>query len=414
MRDEWTETTLGDLVTLVKGISYRSSELSESAGRPFLNLKNVQRNGGYRRDGLKRYLGEGKPEQRANPGDVLVALTDLTRDMAVVGSPVVVPDAPELVDSWFSLDLARIVPKEPGRVLLPFLRLVLEDTPARDFMKRVTSGTTVMHLNTKAALGMPLAVPPIQEQRRIVDLISSIDDAIQQAHSYGSAADTAAVSLREQHFGNPDNRVKITDLADVTMGRQRAPKYAEGDHLIPYLRAANVKDGRLVLEDILQMNFDLKEQAKYRLEPGDTLVTEGCGSIDEIGASAQWAGELPGTVAFQNTLLRVRAKDGEAHPDYIHHWARYCYESGEFARIASGTNIFHIGSTRAKEMTIRALPMSTQQEVAGVLNGLHEAATTSRKLGQRLRDLRHTTLHGLVNGVQEIPDSYDRVIEEAS
>ena len=33
-------------------------------------------------------------------------------------------------------------------------------------------------------------------------------------------------------------------LAEVTLGRQRSPEHEEGPFMTPYLRAANVKDGR--------------------------------------------------------------------------------------------------------------------------------------------------------------------------
>lgn len=103
-------------------------------------------------------------------------------------------------------------------------------------------------------------------------------------------------------------RVALHEAADVSIGRQRAPKHADGQHMVPYLRAANVKDGSLVLEDVLKMNFEPIEQRKLALRSGDVLVTEGCGSIRELGASARWSDELPSVVCFQNTLLRLRAR----------------------------------------------------------------------------------------------------------
>src|SRR5438128_832002 len=87
-----------------------------------------------------------------------------------------------------------------------------------------------------------------------------------------------------------DSWVRLGDRVEITMGRQRSPKHAQGDHVIPYLRAANIKDGELALESILEMNFAPAEQEKFGLRLGDVLVTEGCGSLAQIGASAQWNG----------------------------------------------------------------------------------------------------------------------------
>ena len=90
-------------------------------------------------------------------------------------------------------------------------------------------------------------------------------------------------------------------LATVDLGRQRSPVHEQGPHMVPYLRAANVSDGRLNLVDVKEMNFSLREQQFFALKPGDVLVTEGSGSLQTVGASAVWRGEIPGAVCFQNT-----------------------------------------------------------------------------------------------------------------
>ena len=41
--------------------------------------------------------------------------------------------------------------------------------------------------------------------------------------------------------------VTLQDAAEVTIGRQRSPKNATGDHMTRYLRSANVTDGQLDL-----------------------------------------------------------------------------------------------------------------------------------------------------------------------
>ncbi len=56
----------------------------------------------------------------------------------------------------------------------------------------------------------------------------------------------------------------LGEAVEVTIGRQRSPAHASGDHMVRYLRAANVKDGRLVLANVLTMNFSPLEQERVR------------------------------------------------------------------------------------------------------------------------------------------------------
>lgn len=64
-------------------------------------------------------------------------------------------------------------------------------------------------------------------------------------------------------------------VGEVLLGRQRAPQYLTGRFSRPYLRVANVKDDVLDLSDIATMDFDPEHFEKYRLTPGDILVSEG-------------------------------------------------------------------------------------------------------------------------------------------
>lgn len=132
----------------------------------------------------------------------------------------------------------------------------------------------------------------------------------------------------------------------------RSPDRAEGPNMIPYLRAANVKDGSLDLSDVKSMDFNASEQVTYALRVGDVLMTEGAGSLAAVGASAVWSGEIEGVVCFQNTLLRLRPR-GDTDARYLMWWARHAYGSGLLASVAQGANIYHLGADN-----VRILPAS--------------------------------------------------------
>ena len=174
MRDEWIETTFGAFASLEKGISYKSSELSaEGEGLPFINLKSIDRGGGYRPDGLKWFLGKFKSSQVVEPGDLILCCTDLTKHKAILGYPILVPDIGH-AEFCISLDLAKILVDE-SLILKNYLFLLLQGSEMRAFMQSRSSGTTVMHLKTSEVPGVKVTLPGLPEQRRIVDLISSTD-----------------------------------------------------------------------------------------------------------------------------------------------------------------------------------------------------------------------------------------------
>lgn len=155
--------------------------------------------------------------------------------------------------------------------------------------------------------------------------------------------------------------------AEVALGRQRSPVHERGDHMVRYLRAANVKDGELSLDDVKTMNFTPDEQRIYSLRTGDVLVTEGSGSLAAVGASAVWGGEIDGTVCFQNTLLRLRPGAG-TDARYLAWWCRYAFGSGLFAAEATGANIYHLSANRVRAIGMARLGLAEQRAIADFLD----------------------------------------------
>jgi type I restriction enzyme, S subunit len=258
-------------------------------------------------------------------------------------------------------------------------------------------------------LQVVIPLPAIAEQRRIVDLLARADKALAAQVSLGQTASQLARALRYDYFSNlpDDSQVAVREIFDVTIGRQRSPKHTTGLHETRYLRAANVKNGYLDLRDVKSMDFDPLERVKYALVPGDVLVTEGCGSLSQLGASASWTGELPGDICFQNTLIRLRGKEGVSLSSYAYQWARYCFETGKFAELASGTNIYHLGAERLSRCRITRVPLSEQGEFVERVEGADTIVTAARASREALDSLISALYSDLLAGRHIIPEKYD-------
>ena len=154
--------------------------------------------------------------------------------------------------------------------------------------------------------------------------------------------------------------------ADVMLGRMRDPSSETGPLQVPYLRAANVDDGSLNLGDVKSMHFDVREQKRYRLLPGDVLVSEASGSRGQVGQSAYVDAAAAGMV-FQNTLLRLRPQPG-TDGRFLFWWSRYAFASGLYASASQGLGIWHLGAERARGLPFPDMPTTKQRRVAGFLD----------------------------------------------
>lgn len=140
----WTTPRVGEVATIVRGRSYRRPELVDEGGVAFINLKCMERGGGFRHDGLKRYAGPFKPEQVAASGDIVLAVTDLTQGREILARATLVPRLPE-GKGVISLDVARVVPSHSDDRLSLFV--VLRHSDLADRVKEFANGSTVLHLS---------------------------------------------------------------------------------------------------------------------------------------------------------------------------------------------------------------------------------------------------------------------------
>lgn len=143
----WEARQLGELATVTKGKSYKSSEL-QSSTTALVTLKSFSRGGGYRLDGLKEYSGTYKPEQVVVPGDLIISYTDVTQAADVIGKPaMVIPD--ERYEALvISLDVGVVRPHDLSQK--HFLYHLARTNSFENWMLSRTSGTTVLHLSKTA------------------------------------------------------------------------------------------------------------------------------------------------------------------------------------------------------------------------------------------------------------------------
>ena len=218
-------------------------------------------------------------------------------------------------------------------------------------------------------------LPPLDEQKRIADLLWALERHRQAVLVARGRSAQVRASWRDTVFGTPEVTARLDERADVILGRQRAPQHATGDHMRDYLRSANIGNGRVVLEGIKQMNFTPAEQEKFRLLPGDVLVSEGTASPRELGASAMWNPSDPDEeMYFQKTLLRLRAREDKSTPVLLREWAQWAQESGAFVRVATGTGILHISGVRCAAMPFPVLTAAESEALEVRAGKLSDAA----------------------------------------
>jgi type I restriction enzyme S subunit len=145
--------------------------------------------------------------------------------------------------------------------------------------------------------------------------------------------------------------------------------------LIPILRATNIQDGRLILDDFVYVPARYVSQEQF-VKPGDLLIATSSGSRDVVGKTAV-AGPEHSRFAFGAFCSVARPKT-ETVPE----WIAYFTRSGEYRRyveeVALGININNFRTKDLEALPLPLAPPSEQNRILAKLDNLFNHSKNAR------------------------------------
>lgn len=308
---------LRDLITepLANGRSVKD----QPGGFPVLRLTSLRngtidlqqrKEGAWSRADAERFL--------VRAGDFLVSRGNGSLDLVGRGGLVAVdPDEVAFPDTMIRVrpDTTRVEPR--------FLALVWSSPSIRrqiESSARTTAGIYKVNQTGLGAIAVPL--PPLQEQRRIVDLLEDHLSRLDAAESYLDAALRRVEMLRWGSVAEAVTRaggreVRLGDIASVRNGIFVSRPGSEPNG-VPILRIGAVRSLSLDLSDLRyseRTEQDLRE-ADGIAQPGDLLFTRYNGNHRFVGACAAVPDDAP-VLTYPDKLIRVRVTDDAALSEFV-------------------------------------------------------------------------------------------------
>lgn len=256
---------------------------------------------------------------------------------------------------------------------------------------------------------LPVPLPPLAEQRRIVEKIEALTARSRRAREALEAlpalldryrASVLAAAFRgdltkDWRDGRPVGGdagpppldflrslpvgwgwTTVGEAGDVSGGLTKNAKRAALPYTRPYLRVANVYADDLRLDDVQHFGVSQTELAKAELRENDLLVVEGNGSVDQIGRVALWDGSIVGCV-HQNHIIKVRFAS-RRRAEFALLWllspaGRRCIET--VAASSSGLHTLSLSKVKALPM-----PVADEEEAGLIVARVRSALARMRPL----------------------------------
>lgn len=217
---------------------------------------------------------------------------------------------------------------------------------------------------------IPLAVPPLEEQRAIADYLDRetdrIDTLIEEQQRLIEMLRERRVAAIAGALHSLGSMTRLKHVATVQTGITLSGEGNSADPEWSYLRVANVQVGYVDLREIKTLRVPADKAAAAMLQPGDVLMTEG-GDIDKLGRGALWRGEFP-DMLHQNHIFAVRPAE-QLDSEFLVYWldgpvARtYFRTTAKQTTNLAGTNKWTLGNLPVPVPTLHE-----QRRVVGDLN----------------------------------------------
>lgn len=195
MSVEVQQFSLGDLVTLVRGTTYKSALLGQP-GPKLLGLGSIQRDGGFRGDSLKTYGGESAAKLLLRPGDLYVSLKDVTQSGDLLGAIARVPGDVEL--GRLTQDTVKLQ-FDPARYPPQLLYWAMRCPEYRAYCRERAIGTTNLSLSRDDFLAFKLPVPT-KERLGLVDLLETVERQITLVRDTNATLEAIAQAIFKSWF----------------------------------------------------------------------------------------------------------------------------------------------------------------------------------------------------------------------
>lgn len=210
----WNKVRLGDVLSIKHGFAFSSDFFrSEDTGTILLTPGNFSVSKQlYFGSNTKFYDGPVPEGYFLANGDLLIVMTDLTQDMAILGNAVKL-DAPARV--LHNQRIGKVI-CDTRRIVADFARLLLNSPDVQSRVKASASGSTVRHTSPGKILEIEVMLPSLEEQREIVGFAHALD------RSFETEALIAAPTIRGMARGALDEMIAAL-RTDLLSGRVRVP-----------------------------------------------------------------------------------------------------------------------------------------------------------------------------------------------
>jgi hypothetical protein len=308
--------------------------------------------------------------------------------------------------SWLGNNVMGVWPKDADVLDLRFLALALTNADLR--ASGVISGQVQQQITRTGLTPLHIPVPPMLEQRRIVDVVEALRAQIDALEVEHAVIQHLRATVIEEHLSSRDETTTLAGLAEVGQGKA-LPKAKQGVHSGP-LSWFKIADMTRPGNEYGYIAAETRMTAEEVASLNGRIVPKGAVVFPRVGAAVltekKRLMEVDGAVDENHLVLIPSPSTDSEYLLALLEWFRL----GDLVQPGAVPSL-NMGLIQAA--VVPDTDPEEQRALGGLLAALRTMARSLHMEVQAARALQGTVLDALLSGRLRIPDSYDALLAEA-
>lgn len=398
----WKEMILKDYIDLIPGYAFSSDLFNDAIGMPLIRIRDFES-----QNPITFYSGEYDGKYIVNPGDKLISMDGEFNIIEWKGPC-----------SLLNQRVCKIESNNNEKIDIQFLmyRLVRE---LKNIETR-TPATTVKHLSLKDIQFLKLAVPPLKEQQKIAEILSSVDAVIEKTEGVIAKTEEVKKGLMQKLLtkGIGHTEFKQTEIGEIPIEwsflslKEMLSKNIILDHLdgnhgslypksseftedgVPYVSANMILDSKI---DFTKSKFlPLERASKFKkgiAKNDDILFAHNA----TVGPVALLETNLD-YVILSTTLTYYRPNLEVLHNKFLMYYMQSNQFVKQYTKVMGQSTRNQVPITAQREFYFVLPPLKEQLEIVAKIDIIDIKLSTEKAYVDNLINLKQGLMQQLLTG----------------
>ena len=402
---EWQLTKLRDVVLEHKSGIYKKRELF-GTGHNIVGVSDLYENIGI--DGqtfnLVPLTEEELDEFTLKEGDLIYGESSLVKE-GIARTLYVSKNGEGTVFAWHT----RKFKVESSRVNSKFLNYLLNSWPIRRKIVSVSTQTALTGITTKEFFDVKIPLPPLPEQRKIAEILSTVDETTEKADAIIQETQQLKKGLMQKLFteGIGHTRFKETKIGRIPEEwevvrfnqclqetKQKDPT-KKPDEKFTYIDVSAVSNEFFkIVESKTILGKDAPSRARKGIKTGDTIYATVRPYLRRV---AFVPSELDGEICSTGYCV-LRPKSEEIFHRFVFQLMLTHRVNEYLGSLQAGTSYPAISDSDVYQMLIPKPPLPEQRRIAEILSEVDAKIETEQAFKSELEKLKKGLMQVLLTG----------------